>query len=253
MDQTSLKRIYSKKIDVDTASVQTFWSNRAAMYEEKGVTSVMLNGENAPKSVELRSQIDKEYLIPMLDITPNTRVMDIGCAVGRLAEMVYPKCGFYCGVDQSKEMLDITAQVCRNTAQVKDNFSTFNLSFGELISKDATFFGGKFGSILAVSVCMYINDDEVTQGFSALPRLLDEHATLLLAEPVGLGKRLTLKEFYSDSLQSNYNAIYRTMDEYNELYKPLFDAGFQIVEQKYYPYFGKSHDDSDEMYTILKR
>ena len=45
---------------------------------------------------------------------------------------------------------------------------------------------------------------------------------LFIMEPVSrMGERLTLKDFYSEGLDADYSAIYRTEEEYMELFKGL--------------------------------
>ena len=50
--------------------------------------------------------------------------------------------------------------------------------------------------------------------------------------PIGLDERLTLKDFYSEELQSDYNAIYRTRDEMMKLFDDtLLADGFRITDE----------------------
>lgn len=75
-----------------------------------------------------------------------------------------------------------------------------------------------------------------------------------LTETVGVEKRLTLKEFYSDTLQCDYDAIYRTPEEYKEYFKVIEDAGYQVLQQGFLPKLNKEKgfSETDRWYTIYR-
>lgn len=54
-----------------------------------------------------------------------------------------------------------------------------------------------------------------------LTSFLDETCIIYISEPIALEERLTLNKFYLDNLDSEYSAIYRTISEYNKIFKPL--------------------------------
>ena len=83
-----------------------------------------------------------------------------------------------------------------------------------------------------------------------LLKKMDEHARIYFTEIIALAERLTLNEFYSEALKADYDVIYRTEAEYNQIYKSWLEAGFQIAEQGMLPHFNK---ETDRRYTILER
>ena len=55
---------------------------------------------------------------------------------------------------------------------------------------------------------------------------------MCIREPIGLSERLTLKDFFSDELQDNYNAIYRTREELQFFLDEAFlQKGFTVTEE----------------------
>ena len=60
---------------------------------------------------------------------------------------------------------------------------------------------------------MYLNGDELREMFSQLVRVCGQSSLICIREPIVIKERLTLKNFYSDELNYNYNAIYRRRDE----------------------------------------
>lgn len=238
------KRVYGDAVNIDAEHVRAFYQKRAAM--NNGVSVLLGN----PEAVMEKNVFERDEVIPKLSITKETRLLDIGCGIGRLAEMVLPYCGFYCGVDFSSAMIDAAEQVCR---RAETPFALHTMSFSQIVQKDAGFFGGKFDAVLIPGVCAYINDAELSGAFQNLPNLLSDTCTLYLTEPVGLERRLSLVDFPSKELQTDYSAIYRTADEYMALYAPLFKAGFSVVEQRYWPRFGETYTDTGRWHVILRR
>ena len=79
---------------------------------------------------------------------------------------------------------------------------------------------------------MYINDDDILKCLEAVNDLLVDGGVIYIKESVGKEERLTLKEFYSNELKSNYSAIYRSINEYNSLLnKKFINKYYKIVSQ----------------------
>lgn len=69
---------------------------------------------------------------------------------------------------------------------------------------------------------MYINDEDLLVLIDELNKVGSEDKKLFIMEPVScMDVRLTLKDFYSEGLESDYNAIYRTKQEYMDAFKNL--------------------------------
>lgn len=246
MDET---RVYGRAVEIDSDHVKQFYEQRAASAHETGYNAVLL-GSQDPEAVQQKNHFERDYILPMLEIGPDSRVLDIGCGVGRWAEFVLPVCGFYCGTDFSKGMTQATQAVCR---RYEKQFQVHNLSFSETVRQTAGYFGGAFDAVISAGVCMYINDQELEEIFHQLPSLLKPSSRLFFTEAVGLEKRLTLNEFPSEALQTAYSAIYRTPEEYNRFYAPLLAAGFSIKKQEFIPNYGENYSDSGRWYTVLER
>ena len=99
-------RIYGTRTDINEQEVRDFYNKRAALASSmKNPLSAVVNGEQNPEQADTRSRFDREYIVPRLDLTPNSAVLDIGCGMGRFAEMVLPLCGRYLGADFAPEMI----------------------------------------------------------------------------------------------------------------------------------------------------
>lgn len=248
-------RIYGEKVSVSTEVVKAFWRERASMYEEKGINATICGDQNLETALK-ETEFDRDQIIPRLGITKDSRVLDMGCGIGRFAKMILPQCGYYCGVDYTEGMIQVTEQVCRGIRAENPQageFSLRHMSVSEAAEQEPAALGGPFDIFIMWSIGMYMNDADLEHTLQLAPRLMKEHATVLLQDSMGLGKRLTLDQFPSEALQSPYSAIYRTKEEYAKLYSPLLEAGFSYVEEAQLPDFGNAYSDSERRFCILKR
>lgn len=244
------QRIYGETVSINTNHVKDFYNKRASMISEQGWGAVSL-GANDPTIADRVYNYDHDILFPKLNITPETRVLEIGCGMGRWANIILPHCRAYCGVDFSEDMLKAAKQVCHDRL---DRGTFYHMSASTAVKTEPDFFGGAFGSILFSGVCMYINDEDLQEIFAQLPQLCQKNCTICIRETAALAERLTLNEFPSKELNTSYNAIYRSPHEYNQLFKPLIDVGFSIVEQDFLPAsLGRKRKETNSWCTILKR
>lgn len=243
-------RVYGDKISIQMENVQNFYNKRAALVEQKGWGAVSLGDEDATIASRVYDY-DRDTLLPKMGINQTSRILELGCGMGRWAKIVLPHCGFYCGVDFSEEMLKNAKNICEGYAS-KSSF--FPLSASDAAEQDPLFYGGPFHCVILSGVCIYINDRELKRIFERLPALAQPHCTICIQETTALSERLTLNEFPSEALQSVYDAIYRTREEYVSLFQPLLDAGFFIAEQYFLPEaVGRKRAETNGLCTILKR
>ena len=72
--------------------------------------------------------------------------------------------------------------------------------------------------IIINGLCVYLNDDDVETLFDLIAPTLARDGMIYFRESVSTtGERLTLKEFFSEELHTDYNAIYRTPEEYERI------------------------------------
>ncbi len=248
-------RIYGTAVSVNEDNIRAFWEQRAGMYEEKGDSTVILYGERFSGAVEKQNAFTRDVLIPQLNIAGNSRILDVGCGVGRLARMFLPKCGFYYGADFSRNMVNTTRRICEKMKSdgCKADYKIEQLSLSDALQKTPDYYGGAFDCVCFCGVCMYVNDELLRESFCSIPALLGSRSAVLFQEPVGKRERLTLNNFYSGALNTLYNAIYRTPEEYLSLYQPLLKAGFSVECQGKVPGLDDNYADTYRWYAVLKR
>lgn len=244
-------RIYEDKTDINRANTRDFYDSRAKRIGDMDCpyTSVLLGDQN-PEHAAMWNIYEKEHILPQLNITKESSVLDIGCGMGRWAEHVIPLCSFYCGVDFSSEMIRVAKE--RNQGREGD-FEFLNYSFQEFVEQKGAEFQGKFDRLIIAGVCMYINDSELPGCLEKLLGMFKEGSIFYLTETVGIKQRLTLKEFYSEALGCDYDAIYRTPEEYSRLFEVLAGKGYRVLSQDFLPKLNDegAYSETDRWYSIF--
>lgn len=243
-------RIYKKKVDISGMSVHDLFNKRAKTLAKSEKTKYMtvLLGDQNPDYAKEWNQTEKDLILPKLELTKKNHFLDIGCGIGRYAEFVAPLVGVYTGIDFSEEMI----KTAKSRVSLSDP-SSFKV--GAFQNIDELVPNQKFDRCIVSYICMYLNDDELKQSFAKLLSHLEDHAIVYFIESIANQDRLTLNNVWSKAMKTNYEAIYRTTDEYNELYKVFTDAGFEVAEQSFAPHLNKEKEfsETDRWYTILKR
>ncbi len=220
-------RIKEQITDIDYMETQKFFSKRAEKYQEDNPYSVTMYQDNQPELVSERNRAEIEKLYPKLNFSKTSRILDAACGIGRWADAVNVEVDEYCGIDFSRELIGIANQ--RNK---KANFFFYEGGFDEIdeiLQKNKR---GKYNTVLMVGILMYLNDKDLLRSLKAVEKVCEKEAVLCIREPIGLSERLTLKDFFSDELQDNYNAIYRTREELQFFLDEAFlQKGFTVTEE----------------------
>lgn len=252
-------RIYNDKVKINKINTRKFYDKRAGKLLGKDgerifecpYTSVLLGDQNQEYAAQWNI-FERDYILPKLNITECCNVLDIGCGMGRWAEHVAPLCNTYCGVDFSSEMIHAAEK--RNYVR-KDHLVFMNYSLQEFLENKAEEFTGRFNRLIIAGVCMYINDDELSECLEKLLGMFSRGSIFYIVETVGVQQRLTLKEFYSETLGSSYDAIYRTPDEYMEIFSMIEHNGYKVAESGFLPKLNdeEAFSETDRWYTIFQK
>ena len=250
MNQT---RIYGQKVPINTENTRNFYDTRAKSIKDMNnpYVSVLLGDQN-PEYALMWDAFEKENILPKMNIDETCRVLDIGCGMGRWAETLIPRSGYYCGTDMSLEMIKYARERSRYSEKTYD---FLNYGFEEFCGLTKEQFSHSFNRLWICGVMMYINDEVLMKGMDQLLDKMEEHAKVYFTETIALSQRLTLNRFYSEALKADYDVIYRTEKEYNHIYESWLEAGFRIVEQGLLPHLNKEkeYSETDRWYTILER
>lgn len=212
MENYSMSRLYGDKEDIDSEEVKNFFADRANRDLESDLSIVLFQDK---ENSEQRHPEGKKLFHEHIDVS-GKKVLEVGCGIGRWTEALHDKCESFLGIDYTEDLVEIA-----NKSHNYDNCK-FQVMSATDIKADELLIQPPFDEIIFSGVLMYINDDDIKLVFEELNRVGADDKKLFIMEPVSrMGERLTLKDFYSEGLEADYSAIYRTEEEYMELFKIL--------------------------------
>ena len=220
-------RIKEKIENINYSETKQFFSKRASKFNDNNPYSVTMYQDNNADLVKARNEKEIQKLLPKLSMTETAKVLDVACGIGRWADAISENVLEYCGVDFSGEMIEIA-----NRRNDKSNFEFYEGSADDIERVLRDNGKGKYNRFLLIGILIYLNDEDVESALKQVEHNCEEHGIICVRDPIGLAERLTLKDFYSDELQDNYNAIYRNREELYKIFEnTLLAKGFQIREE----------------------
>ncbi len=249
---SKMTRVYSDKINIDSNSTKSFYDSRARAVESMSnpYVSVLLGDQFADRA-ERWDKFEKSFVLPILDVHKDDSILDIGCGIGRWAETLIPMCEYYMGMDLSPGMIDVAKKRCTFS---NCEYQFVNASFADIASGKIKL-DRKFSRVIDAGVFMYINDDVLVKGLEVLSDNLADKCVLYFEDTACISTRLTLNDVYSESLKANYAAIYRTPEEYMNIYSVLINKGFTMERKDYFPDMEDGHGSTETQphYFVFKR
>ena len=214
------ERVAGTSVHIDNERTKEFFESRTDKKLPHRYNYVIYQDNNPELALE-RDKYEKQHMKEMLDIQSENSVLDIGCGVGRWGDEIVKilKTGKYIGIDYSKEFLQIAEQNLADSGKCFFAQGTFQ-NVEQVLDEHG--WKRAYDRIFINGVLMYINDEEIGECLKSVDALLAQHGKIYIKESVGVSKRFTLKDFYSSELGSCYNAIYRALQEYEELFKVYF-------------------------------
>ena len=211
-------RVNEKHVNIDYQKTKDFFKHRAEKFQENNPYSVTMYQDNNKELVRERNEYETEKLLSLLSIDKESEILDVACGIGRWADAIKTEVKKYCGIDFSDELIRIATE--RNK---RDNYYYYVGSTSQLEKIIKQKRKGKFNIVLIVGIMLYLNDNDVIEMLHQIERCCEKEAVICIREPIGIEERLTLKDYYSDELKCDYNAIYRTRDEIKEILKDTMD------------------------------
>jgi cyclopropane fatty-acyl-phospholipid synthase-like methyltransferase len=238
------------KETIDKKSVANFFKDRAAKVEKVGPISAVIYQDKNPDLALQRNQLEKELLLPILDLSGMERVLDLGCGTGRWTADVSKNCKHYHGVDFSCELIQHAKTLNMSLNNVR--FSVFPAEKYTLteLNEDIA-----FDRVMCIGVLMYLNDEDLKKALHCMGKATSKNAKIVLREPVGIKLRLTIKEHFSDELEQYYSAIYRTEEEIKKNIEDILgEYGFLLTKNgNMYPDHLNNRKETVQKWFLLER
>ncbi|EJW19851.1 class I SAM-dependent methyltransferase [Paenibacillus alvei] len=250
-----MSRVYNEQVHIDPESLKDFYQKRAREKISIDIDApVVLCGDRDKSKIGAWTAFELEHRFPLLNIDSDSVVLEVGCGTGRISKYITSVVNTYVGVDYVKEFIDIIQ--LREDIKKKESTYFIHSSIQELTNGTVQFpVKKKFNRfIISGGVFMYINDDEVKEVLGELIERFDEECIIYISEPIALEERLTLNNYYSEDLANEYSAIYRTEEEYQEIFDIFYRAGFssKVSEEFFYDDI-KAQKETKQWMFILHR
>lgn len=219
-------RIYDNSVDLDKIAIRDFFNKRAPKSIDENMNNSTMLQDKKPEIATKRDLIEKQTIEPYFITDEQSKILDIGCGIGRWAEIFKEKdMTLYQGIDISEKLIAVAAKVYNDNEKI------------QFYSKDPIEFfatnNSKFDIVILSSVLNYINDTELQKIFTEIEKFTNKNALIYFRMPISvLDKRLTLKEFWSDELEESYSSVYRTDKEYKESFEKYL-KDYNIVLDKF--------------------
>lgn len=227
-EQDKSKRIKRTVTDVDGDEILHFYQKRAEKYKEENPYAVTMLQDNNPKMVQERNESETKVLLPLLSLDCESRILDVACGIGRWYDAIDEDIKEYCGIDFCGDLIKVAKARHQDLSNV--DFLTGSATELEQILEQNE--KGTFNRILMMGILLYLNDTELLSVLQQICHVAEPGTILCIREPIGIDDRLTLKDFYSEELDDNYNAIYRTRDELMSIFNnTLLSAGFCVERE----------------------
>lgn len=234
-----MARLYGEKEDIEYDKVKNFFNKRV----KKGLDSDLLIGIYENKDIaEDRNLEQGNLMVDTIDFD-GKKVLEIGCGAGRFTEFIHDKCSYYLGFDLTEEHIEIA-----NKNNEYEN-CTFQVMSAVDLKIDEFLIEPPFDVILISQVLLFINDKDLSILMDELNKITSDNKQMFVTETTAHDSRLTLKDFYSNGLEDDYNARYRTKEEFLSFFDKL---NFNEIET--YDMFMDTnvHEDSHVISYVMK-
>lgn len=188
-----------------------YWEDRAQRFAAQGSGLAAVCSYGMPEFYNRMIHWSQHLALrPWLDIAPGTRVLDVGCGVGRWSTLLAGRGGVVTGIDLSPTMID----EAKRRAESKGVSDRCRFLVQDLAHLDA---GEQFDLIIGVTVLQHILDPEALR--SAVRRMADHLAP---------GGRMVLLEAAPASIAEHCDTtVFRARQRH--VYLDLFaQSGFEL-------------------------
>jgi 2-polyprenyl-3-methyl-5-hydroxy-6-metoxy-1,4-benzoquinol methylase len=209
-------RLVGDKIDIDYDQVKKFFQQRGDNINCEHIYTSILYQDNNPELAEERDLYEKKIILPLLRLNGKNNVLDIGCGIGRWADSICEKVNYYHGTDFSESLINVAR------SRYRKNNIQFQVLPAEEIKRNNISYEGSFDRVIIAGLLLYMNDNQIKKMLEGLSEIISGKCIIYMREPIGIEHRLTLKNYWSEELQSFYSAIYRKKNEIIHLTDQFF-------------------------------
>lgn len=242
-------RISGTPVALDYEKVRGFFTRRSAKLQELGPLQVTMyqNEELARR----RDAHEKRTILPVLRVTRDSRVLDIGCGVGRWADELAPVASAYLGTDFCEAYVSAARQKLAAAGLPPSTHSCQQVAAQD-ISAEALIVPPPFDLVVVAGLLTFLNDDDVRRVLWTIRALTNQRGVIYVREPVGIACRLTLQDDFSVELGEHYNAVYRSVPEYEALFRECLGSFETALARPLFPEDLCNRKETSQHVFVLK-
>lgn len=231
---------------LDKAAVLEFFEARAARFDEASPLVSVLYQDKHPDLVIERDAAEKAAVLPLLALSIDSLVLDVGCGVGRWAPEVRSAGAGYVGTDISPSLID---HARRLHPEIAEAFHALSATETDHLTVD------DFTHVLMAGVAMYLDDGEFRAALEQVADVCASSAVVYLREVLTSDARLTLRHEWSSDMDMEYHATYRGQEESAALVAGVLEPrGFRLVEAgSPVPAHLANRSDTFQRFTLWRR
>ena len=197
--------------------MNNFWFNFSQRKDLS--THSLMNLEIDSLKSKKKFELEKKHISKVLDFNKFNNILDLGGGVG-MWSTYFLSFGLKVSlVEKEKNFLGIA----------KSNIKSKNIKFYHNNVNDFHYRKNNFDIVFLSGVSIYLNDLDFKDLIKKIFYTLKPGGYFIHRDAYSLNKKLKIDK-YSRELQSNYKAVYRTLNEYNEII---------LVKNKFSIYYSK--------------
>lgn len=204
-----ITRIHGERVSIDADRVRHFFEQRFCA--ENPLASVMVRPNPDDGIAEKRNANEAALVNELLEGRSRLHILDLGCGMGRWADILQHRMASYTGVDFAENYIAAAKEMHEGKKGVLFQHCS-------VVEPEPFILTRKYDLVIINGLCVYLNDEDVETVFGH--PILAAGGLMYCRESVSVtGARLTLKNFFSEELHVEYNAVYRTPEEYEKILK----------------------------------
>jgi len=204
--------------EIDSDKVREFWEHQAGLSGKIPVES-LTHPERDIDILSRKLSIEREKIFDGIELGGDSDVLDLGAGTGVWSFYFAGRCRSVTAVEYCQALIEVGLQEARKR-------SIKNVKFVNQVAQDFVS-DIRFDMIFISGLLQYLNDTECNRLIDRLPSYGRKGSILILREPTGVESRYVINDRYSELLETNYSAIYRTREE---LIEPIEESGFTLLD-----------------------
>ena len=206
---------------LDPEKVKSFWEKRSNRYNELASESIV-NLEQNPENLKIKIRDETNKIFSWLPELQGKSILDLGSGIGQWTfRFVERGADKITAVEYIPELVNIGKQEAEQNGYDNVEFIVFPAE---------DFICDEFFDIIFVSgLFLYLNDDQMDKILGNLIQMSSPDTLIMIRDSVGVFERYEINNRFSDHLQEYYSAIYRTAEDYIDLFS---HAGFECINHE---------------------